>query len=116
MRRFVHRVKDRLDCSFSRRTPPEINPDELVWNDVKNHGVARTLDPRPQRFASRSEFSGLKLLQKNPGKVPRVLPDGKRRVMQPQFLTYERGDSAGRNGGGLGTGYLTEECQLAAHV
>jgi transposase len=31
--RFVHQVKDRLRLFFLPPYSPEINPDELVWND-----------------------------------------------------------------------------------
>ena len=66
--RFVHQVKDRLRLFFLPPYSPEINPDELVWNDVKNHGVARTLIRAP-RDLHRAVSSRLRLLQKNPGKV-----------------------------------------------
>ena len=66
--RFVHQVKDRLRLFFFPPYSPEINPDELVWNDVKNHGVARTLIRAP-RDLHRAVSSRLRLLQKNPGKV-----------------------------------------------
>ena len=51
--RFVHQVKDRLRLFFLPPYSPEINPDELVWNDVKNHGVARTLIRAPEITNSR---------------------------------------------------------------
>ena len=66
--RFVHQVKDRLRLFFLLPYSPEINPDELVWNDVKNHGVARALIRAP-RDLHRAVSSRLRLLQKNPGKV-----------------------------------------------
>src|ERR1700719_2513170 len=66
--RFVHQVKARLRLFFLPPYSPEINPDELVWNDVKNHGVARTLIRAP-RDLHRAVSSRLRLLQKNPGKV-----------------------------------------------
>ena len=52
----MQQVKDRLRLFVLPPYSPEINRDELVWNDVKNHGVARALIRAPQRFASRSEF------------------------------------------------------------
>ena len=69
--RFVHQVKDRLRLFFLPPYSPEINPDELVWNDVKNHGVARTLIRAP-RDLHRAVSSRLRLLQQS----SRVLPDG----------------------------------------
>jgi transposase len=61
-------VKDRLRLFFLPPYSPEINPDELVWNDVKNHGVARALIRAP-RDLHRAVSSRLRLLQKTPGKV-----------------------------------------------
>ena len=43
-------------------------PHELVWNDVKNNGVGRTLI-RNVRDLNRAVNSRLRLLQKNPDKV-----------------------------------------------
>ena len=63
------------DCSFSRRTRRKSNPDELVWNDVKNHGVARILIRAP-RDLHRAVSSRLRLLQKKSRQSSRVLPDG----------------------------------------
>jgi transposase len=63
-RRFVHQAKDRLRLFFLPPYSPEINPDELVWSDVKNHGVARALIRAP-RDLHRAVSSRLK----NPGKV-----------------------------------------------
>ena len=79
--RFVHQVKDRLRLFFLPPYSPEINPDELVWNDVKNHGVARTLIRAP-RDLHRAVSSRLRLLQKNQAKFARS-SRWKRRVMQP---------------------------------
>ena len=73
--RFVRKVKDRLRLFFLPPYSPEINPDELVWNDVKNHGIARTLIRAPQRFASRSEFKVATAAKKS-RQSSRVLPDG----------------------------------------
>jgi len=43
VRRFLDQVKDHIRLFFLPPYSPEINPDELVWNDVKNNGVGRTL-------------------------------------------------------------------------
>jgi len=47
---------------------PELNPDEQVWNDVKNHGVGRSLIQTPSELKSAAE-SRLRYLQKNPDHV-----------------------------------------------
>lgn len=44
---------------------PELNPDELVWNDVKNNGVGRTLVHGPADLMS-AILGRLRYLQKTP--------------------------------------------------
>ena len=68
VQQFLAQVKDRIRLLFLRPYSPEINPDELVWNDVKNNGVGRTLI-RNVRDLNRAVSSRLRLLQKNPDKV-----------------------------------------------
>ena len=65
---FLASVKDRIRLFFLPPYSPEINPDELVWNDVKNNGVGRTLI-HDARDLDRAVNSRLRLLQKNPEKV-----------------------------------------------
>ena len=43
VRQFLAGVKDRIRLFFLPPYSPEINPDELDWNDVKNNGVGRAL-------------------------------------------------------------------------
>jgi transposase len=47
---------------------PEINPDELVWNEVKTHGVGRTMIRTPIDLEQAAK-SSLRRLRKNPEKV-----------------------------------------------
>jgi transposase len=47
---------------------PELNPDELVWNDVKNNGVGRALLHSP-RDLTRVVVGRLRYLQKTPAMV-----------------------------------------------
>jgi transposase len=68
VRRFLDAAKDRIRLFFLPPYSPDINPDELVWNDVKNNGVGRSLI-RDARDLSRAVKSRLTLLQKNPEKV-----------------------------------------------
>ena len=68
VRRFLDKVKDRIRLFFLPPYSPEINPDELVWNDVKNNGVGRALI-RDARDLARAVNSSLRLLQRNPKKV-----------------------------------------------
>ena len=43
MKRYLETVKSRIRLFFLPPYSPEINPDELVWNDVKNNHVGRAL-------------------------------------------------------------------------
>jgi transposase len=61
-------VKDRIRLFFLPPYAPEINPDELVWNDVKNNGVGRALIRNAADLA-RAVNSRLRLLQRNPANV-----------------------------------------------
>ena len=65
---FLAGAKDRIRLFFLPPYSPEINPDELVWNDVKNNGVGRALI-RNARDLHRAVNSRLRLLQNNPAKV-----------------------------------------------
>jgi DDE superfamily endonuclease len=64
VQRFLEQLKIASACSFFHPTLPEINPDELVWNDVKNNGLIRTPADLDHAVNSR-----LRLLQRNPDKV-----------------------------------------------
>jgi transposase len=68
VQRFLDQVKDRIRLLFLPPYSPEINPDGLVWNDVKNNGAGRTLI-RKVRDLNRAVNSRLRLLQKNTDKV-----------------------------------------------
>jgi transposase len=68
VQRFLDSAKDRIRLFFLPPYAPEINPDELVWNDVKNNGVGRALI-RDTRDLDPAVNSRLRLLQKNPEKV-----------------------------------------------
>ena len=77
----VHQVKDRLRLYNNPPYSPEVNPDELAWNDVKDHGVARTLIHAPDLHrAVGSRVAGCcKKIQAKFALSSRW----KRRVMQP---------------------------------
>lgn len=65
---FVASVSDRLKLFFLPPYAPEVNPDEQVWNDVKNNGVGRSMIQTP-RDLKRAAESRLRYLQKNPERV-----------------------------------------------
>ena len=68
VRRYLETVKDRIRLFFLPPYAPQINPDELVWNDVKNNGVGRALIRNPADLAH-AVNSRLRLLQRNPDNV-----------------------------------------------
>jgi transposase len=68
VQRYLETVKDRIRLFFLPPYAPEINPDELVWNDVKNNGVGRSLIRTPTDL-NHAVNSRLRLLQRNPDKV-----------------------------------------------
>jgi transposase len=62
---FVDSVKDRLRLFFLPPYSPELNPDEWVWNHLKNHGIGRqAVTTKPQM--KRAVISHMRKLQKSP--------------------------------------------------
>jgi transposase len=64
-RRYVDSLGGKLKLFFLPPYSPELNPDEFVWNDVKNNGVARTLVHDPSDL-HRAVLGRLRYLQKRP--------------------------------------------------
>ncbi|MGH9427406.1 MAG: IS630 family transposase [Terriglobia bacterium] len=62
---YVDSLGGKLKLFFLPPYSPELNPDELVWNDVKNNGVGRTLVHGP-RDLQRAVVGRLRYLQKSP--------------------------------------------------
>jgi hypothetical protein len=59
VRHFVqHQVKDRLRLFFLPPYSPDINPDELIWNDVKSNGAQLSSSLRCRRSSRRSAGDG----------------------------------------------------------
>jgi transposase len=68
VRRFLETVCDRLELFFLPPYSPELNPDEHVWNDLKNNGIGRQVITGPEQM--RDEVIGhLRSLQKSPDLV-----------------------------------------------
>jgi len=65
VRQLVESMKDKLQIFFLPPYSPELNPDESVWNDLKNNGIGRMLvtgtDDLKQKVVNH-----LKFLQRNP--------------------------------------------------
>ena len=65
---FVDSTHGRLRLFFLPPYSPDLNPDELVWNQVKRHKVGRTPVTGPDDLKRRA-ISALRSLQKFPAKV-----------------------------------------------
>jgi transposase len=68
VKRYVESLAGKLRLFYLPPYSPELNPDELVWNDVKHNGVARTIVNTPKDLR-RAVTSRLRFLQKNPDRV-----------------------------------------------
>ena len=68
VKEFVESTNGMLKIFYLPPYSPELNPDELVWNDVKNHGLSRTLIPNAKALKS-AVLARLHSLQKLPNKV-----------------------------------------------
>ena len=68
VQRYLETVKDRLQLFFFPPYTPEINPDELVWNEVKAHGIGRAMIRTPEDLDQAAK-SILRRLRRNPEKV-----------------------------------------------
>lgn len=68
VRRFPETVADKLRLFFLPPCSPGLNPDEHVWNDLKNNGIGRKVITGPDQM--KQEVVGhLRALQKSPGLV-----------------------------------------------
>lgn len=65
VRSFVESLAGRLKLFFLPPYSPELNPDELVWNDVKNNGVGKALVRTPSDL-TRAVVGRLRHLQQFP--------------------------------------------------
>jgi transposase len=66
--RYVESVKDRLQLFLLPPYSPELNPDERVWNDLKNNAVGRKSIDSPKQLY-KIVISHLRLIQKSPNRV-----------------------------------------------
>jgi transposase len=66
--KFVDSVKKRLHLFFLPPYSPELNPDEWVWNHLKNNGIGRqAIQTKPQM--KRAVISHMRSLQKSPNLI-----------------------------------------------
>jgi transposase len=68
VREHVASTSGKLQLFFLPPYSPELNPDELVWNDVKNHGIGKQIIVGPDDFKEKVSFF-LRSLQK----LPRII-------------------------------------------
>jgi len=66
--RFIETLKDRFQLFFLPPYSPELNPDERVWNDLKNNATGRQSVKSPQQLRS-AVISHLRFIQKTPARV-----------------------------------------------
>lgn len=65
VKKLVKSMKDKLQLFFLPPYSPELNPDEWVWNDLKNNGIGRMAITGPDDMKNKV-ISHLKFLQRNP--------------------------------------------------
>lgn len=68
VREYVESVADRLSLFFLPPYSPELNPDELVWNDLKTHILGRKMITGPTQM-KRIVLARLRWMKKNPNHV-----------------------------------------------
>jgi transposase len=66
--RFIETVKDRFQMFLLPPYSPELNPDERVWNDLKNNSIGQQVITNPQQL-HRAVISHLRFIQKSPQRV-----------------------------------------------
>ena len=67
-KRFLESVKDRLELFVLPPYSPELNPDELVWNHLKNHRIGRMVVKDHEDLVCKVRFT-LRSLSRNPTKI-----------------------------------------------
>jgi len=68
VQRYLETVRHRLKLFFLLPYAPEINPDEVVCNDVKNNGIGLAMIGATTNLSG-AVNSRLRLLKRNPDKV-----------------------------------------------
>lgn len=66
--RFVESVKDRCRLFHLPPYSPDLNPDERVWNDLKNNAVGGQVITSPKQLKG-AALSHLRRIQKSPDRV-----------------------------------------------
>ena len=71
---WVEQHKDRIELFFLPGYSPDLNPDEWVWNNVKNDHVARIVPDRPGHLYEIAE-KALRMLRNTPEKIRSFFSD-----------------------------------------
>jgi transposase len=69
VKRFCESVKDRFRLFLLPPYSPELNPDERVWNDLKNNAIGRQAITTAQHLKA-AAISHLRFIRKSPDRVP----------------------------------------------
>ncbi len=65
VKEYLKTVKDRFGLFYLPAYSPELNPDEYVWNDLKNNGIGRKAITSPNQM-KKEVLSHMRFLQKSP--------------------------------------------------
>lgn len=68
VQKYIESLNGKLKLFFLPPYSTELNPDELVWNDVKNNGVGRAIVAKPSDLR-RVVVGRLRHLQKSPALI-----------------------------------------------
>lgn len=68
VKRFLETVRNKIRMFFLPPYSPELNPDEAVWNDVKNNAVGRKSTSSPEQL-NKTVTAHLRMIQKSPDRV-----------------------------------------------
>lgn len=66
--KFIQTIKDRFRLFFLPPYSPELNPDERVWNDLKNNAIGQQVITAPEQLHG-VVISHLRFIQKSPDRV-----------------------------------------------
>jgi transposase len=68
VRKFVDSLKGKFRLFFLPAYSPELNPDERVWNDLKNNAIGRKMITTPE-ILKKEVISHMRFIQKTPERV-----------------------------------------------
>ncbi|MBI5186860.1 MAG: transposase [Nitrospinae bacterium] len=66
--KFIEPIKNRFRLFFLPPHSPELNPDELFWNDLKDNAIGRKAITAPKQLHG-AVISHMRFIQKSPDRV-----------------------------------------------